>query len=184
MKNIIKVPLITFWTIILSLQSSASFACTCFYGGEFAKNATRYQGVIRAKVIGYGDNHDLIDIHNNAPVQNLYKSIIVEVTDVIKGKLNYSKLELMGDRGADCREYADSRKYGIGKEFLFVIRNEEQVQELAGCGESSILVDNDTVKGYRFTNGGYETYSMSVDALVKEMKIEAIKYEKIKQNSE
>ena len=184
MKNIIKVPLITFWTIILSLQSSASFACSCLDGGEFAKNSTRYQGVVRAKVIGYGDKHDLIDIHNNRSVPNLYKSIIVEVTAIIKGKLNHSKLELMGDRGADCREYADSRKYGIGKEFLFVISNEEQVQELAGCGESSILIDNDTVKGYRLTNNKYEAYSMSVDALIKEMKIEAIKYEKIKQYSE
>lgn len=174
MKNLSKVPLTLFWATILLFQASASLACSCIYGGEFAKNSRFYDGVVRAKVIEYGQRHR---------GEAVYKSMIVEVTDVIKGTFNHTELELMGDLGYQCREYVDSRKFGIGKEFLFVIRNEEAVQELAGCGESSILVDGDTINGYKLTGDGYKPYSMSLDAMIEKMKVEAIKYEKLQQDS-
>ncbi|GAB4541948.1 MAG: hypothetical protein Tsb0014_34220 [Pleurocapsa sp.] len=171
MKTIIKITSTIGLTTILLFQASESLACSCFYHGEFARNSIFHEGVIRAKVVKYGQKyHDTI-----------FKTMTVEITNVIKGDFNHSTLEFIGDLGGSCREYISSNKFGIGQEFLFVIGDREKVQELAGCGESSILVDDDTVKGYKLTSNGYESYSMSLDAMIKEMKIEAIKYEKLQQ---
>ena len=160
-----------FWTTIFLLQTSLSLACTCIYGGEFAENSARYRGVVRAKVIKYGRHHK----------EDIYKSIIVEVTDVVKGEFNHSKIKLIGDLGHHCREYAKAKKYQIGKEFLFVIGNNKKVQTLYGCGESSILIDGNTVKGYQLVGGSFKPYSMSLKTLTNKMKAEEIKYQTLRE---
>ena len=83
---------------------------------ESAKYSTRYQGVVRAKVKKY--------VEKTGDIK--YKGMVVKVTDVIKGKFNHSELKFMGETfyGSNFPlENIDLRKFKIGQEFLFVIRN-------------------------------------------------------------
>ena len=170
MNSIIKVPLIVSVATILSLsKASVSLAFNCIYGGEFAKYSTRYQGVVRAKVKKYVEKTG----------DTKYKGMVVEVTDVINGKFNNSELKFIGETfyGSNFPLVdIDSRKFRVGQEFLFIIRDRERVQGLGGCGESFVLIEDDLVKGRRLLDTGYEAYSMPLNSLIEKMKVEEIEY--------
>ena len=97
--------------------------------------------------------------------------MVVEVINVIRGNFNHSQLKLIGsDYSFNCLDVIDFQRFKIGQEFLFLINNEEEVQELYDCGEYSVLIENNIVKSYRFSEG-YEIYYISLEDMLEKMTI-------------
>jgi hypothetical protein len=130
--------------------------------GKFSEYTSGGNGVIRARVKSYGPRLP----HGNT----LYESMVVEVTEVTKGKYTGQELTFLGDPGHLCRAYIDSEKFEVGSEHFISISNEESIQALGGCGESSVIIKGDFIEGYEITDGGYEPYTLKVRDLLKLLK--------------
>ena len=170
MKNIIKFILFDVTTTILLFQAQTTSACSCFIGDDFVENSRLYENIIRAKVIEYGEQLE------KAPYES-YDSMVVELTNIIRGNFNHSQLKLIGsDYSFDCLDVIDYQRFKIGQEFLFLINSDEEVQELYDCGEYSVLIENNIVKSYRFSEEGYEVYSTNLEKMLEKMEV---KYEEI-----
>lgn len=135
-------------------------ACSCLYQGEFKEYATKRDGVIRARIMSYGSKLS----HG----ETLYESMIVEVTDVIKGNYSKSSLTFLGDPGHLCRAYVNSKRFTLGSEHLFsIVSSEKDSQPLGGCGESSVAIKGESVEGYKQTKDGYKAYSLKIVDIIK-----------------
>ena len=135
-------------------------ACSCRYGGEFKEYASKRGGVIRAKITSYGPKLS----HG----KTLYESMVVEITDVIKGNYSVKSLTLLGDPGHLCRAYVNSERFAIGTEHFFSVNTQESsVQPLGGCGESSVVIKGEFVEGIKRTNDGYQSYTLKIPDLIK-----------------
>lgn len=140
--------------------TSSAMACSCMYQGEFKEYATKRDGIIRARINSYGSKLS----HG----ETLYESMIVEVTDVIKGNYSNSSLIFLGDPGYLCRAYVNSEQFTIGSEHLFsIFSSEKDSQPLGGCGESSVVIKGDYVEGYKQTNDGCKSYRLKIADLIK-----------------
>ncbi len=146
--------------VLLALTfSSPSFACSCSYAGNFKQYTAGDSGVVRATVIEYGPRLS----HG----QTLYESMRIEVTEVVKGEYNNKHLTLLGDPGHLCRDYIDSKRFGIGSEHLISISSEDTTQPLGGCGESSVAIKDGQVVGVELKNNQLIDYSMSLEEYIK-----------------
>jgi hypothetical protein len=88
-------------SVILAIPSLA-MACTCHWGGPFAKVALSQELVVYGEVLDY------------------YKhSMEVKVLEVLKGKEVRGTIRIWGDTGALCRPYVDS--FPIGTRWLFAV---------------------------------------------------------------
>ena len=131
-----------------------SHACTCIYGGEFSKYS-KEQTVIKGKVESYGPKLS----HG----QNLYETMTVSVGKVVQGSFSYPTIELIGDPGHLCLTYVDDETYPLGSEHLFIVLPEEKKQGLAGCGEVSVLIDGNVVKGRKLNDAEDQWIQYSED---------------------
>lgn len=146
---------------ILLLGSNPALACSCASKGDFVAYASQSAGVVRAKVVKYGDKLS----HG----ETLYESMVVEVVAVITGDLETNTLVLMGDVGFLCREYVDSRNFHIGREYLIALHGDEAVQPFGGCGEAWLAVDGEHVVGHSFTADGYKEYTLSMQEVLEKL---------------
>jgi len=127
--------------------------------GRFVDYASESAGVIRAKIVGYGNRLS----HG----ETLYESMSVEVVSVVKGSLRFGSIVLLGDPGHLCRDYVDSSQFQIGKEFLIALHGDEAVQPFGGCGEAWLEIDGGVAKGRDWEDGETREYSLPLQDLLK-----------------
>ena len=139
-----------------------ALACSCAYKGDFLDYANASAGVIHARVVKFGSKL--------AHGETLYASMVVEVVSVVTGTLEFDTLVLMGDPGHLCREYVDSRRFGIGKEYLIALHGNEAVQPFGGCGEAWVGVHGELVEGRSLTADGYRKYSLPIAEVLDSLK--------------
>ena len=96
--------------------------------------------------------------------------MVVEVVSVVSGVLQHDSVVLMGDPGHLCREYVDSRNFGIGNEYLIALHGDEAVQPFGGCGEAWMAVDGELAIGHSFTDDGYRKYLLSIAEVIDKLK--------------
>ncbi len=144
--------------LVANSFSMEAVACSCAWQGTFVDYARQSEGVIRARVVSYGDKLTHGD--------TLFESMTVDVVTVLKGDLQYESIELLGDPGFLCRDYVDSRVFVIGREYLIALHGDARVQPLGGCGEAFLAIVDGVVKGYDWTDAGNEEYSMPLDDML------------------
>jgi hypothetical protein len=149
---------IIFVSILAAFSSSEATACSCMSKGNFVEYANQSEGVIRAKIVGYGNQLS----HGNS----LFESMSVEVIAVVKGNLQFESIVLLGDPGHLCRDYVDSRNFVIGEEYLIALHGDEAVQPFGGCGEAWLKIRDDVAVGYVWTDGEPQKYSVSLQDLL------------------
>lgn len=86
---------------ILAVPSPA-MACTCHWGGPFAKVALGQELVVYGEVLDYYRH-----------------SMEVKVLEVLKGKEDRGTIRIWGDNGALCRPYVTS--FPIGTRWIFAV---------------------------------------------------------------
>ena len=135
-----------------------ALACSCLSKGNFIDYASQSKGVIRARIVSYGDRLS----HG----ETLFESMSVDVVSVVKGNLSFESIVLLGDPGHLCREYVDSRHFKIGKEFLIALHGDEAVQPFGGCGEAWLEIDSGVAKGRDWASGEPREYSLPLQDLL------------------
>lgn len=136
-----------------------AFACSCLSKGKFVDYASQSKGVIRARIVSYGERLS----HG----ETLFESMSVDVVSIVKGSLGFKSIVLLGDPGHLCRDYVDSRHFEIGKEFLIALHGDEAVQPFGGCGEAWLEIDNGVAKGRDWVDGDLREYSLPLHDLLK-----------------
>jgi hypothetical protein len=132
--------------------------------GSFVEYADQSAGVIRAKVVSYGEQF--------SRGETLFDSMTVEVVAVVKGNLEFDSIVLLGDPGHLCREYVDSRNFEIGKEYLIALHGDEAVQPFGGCGEAWLEIRDDVALGRVWEDSGARNYSLALQDLLKNIQSE------------
>ena len=140
----------------LLLSSSYAIACSCIYGGKFQTYSSSNPVVIRGKVLSYGP-----ELRSN---DRYFETMTIEISDVVKGNIQHSRIELQGDTGMSCFKYISSSAYPIGSEHLFSLSSSEQRQPLWGCGESSIRINGSVAEGVDGNDGSF--YKIDLDELI------------------
>lgn len=153
---------IVFVFVLAAISCSEAKACDCLSKGSFVEYAIQSEGIIRAKVVSFGEplSHG----------ETLFDSMSVEVIAVVKGSLQFESIVLMGDPGLLCREYVDTRNFVIGKEYLIALHGDESIQPFGGCGEAWVEVDDNVVEGRIWTDGVPQPYSLPLQDLLKSLK--------------
>ena len=150
------------FAIFVALSISEATACSCASKGSFVEYAKQSEGVIRARIVSYGKKLS----HG----ETLFESMSVEIIAVLKGRLQFESIQLMGDPGHLCRDYVDSRIFVVGKEFLIALHGDEAVQPFGGCGEAWIELAGGVAKGVHWEDGEQRKYSLQLDDLLKVLK--------------
>ena len=150
--------IIVVFAVIVALSAGEATACSCAWRGKFVDYAKHSEGVIRARIVGYG--------RKLSHGETLFDRMSVEIVAVLKGNLPFESIQLMGDPGHLCRDYVDSRTFVIGSEFLIALRSNEAVQPFGGCGEAWLKLDGGVVRGVDWASGEPREYSMPLDDLL------------------
>lgn len=149
--------------LLVMFYAQTSFACKCEYRGKFSEyTADKETSIVRAKITSYGPKLPHGD--------TLHESMSVEVLDVIKGKYIHQELYLLGDPGYMCRDYVNSTRFQIGSEHIFALFSEKMVQPLGGCGESSVAINEDKVKGMFWENNIVVPYTIDLETFIDSLK--------------
>ncbi|KKO10923.1 hypothetical protein LCGC14_0024060 [marine sediment metagenome] len=148
--------------VVATLFASASFACTCIFSGAFEVFAEQHPVIVRGKVLQHGER-----IPNNS---GYFKTMTIVVSDTLKGSFPYSTFEFYGDTGMSCLRYITLDDYPVGSEHLFILASDESLQPLMVCGESSLLINGDTVQGRVRDGGGYGTYELNLGELMERVR--------------
>jgi hypothetical protein len=145
-------------TTLFLLITSFSFACDCEWGGNFIYSSKFSELIIKGKVIEklYNfEDHKVISESNKAEFedyifkknQEFYKSIKVEIIELIRGKEKRRIIEIFGTNGSDCRSGIDDFKKGgiyIFSMFKTVKSEYNQPNEnetnyhIDGCSENTL----------------------------------------------
>ncbi|MFN3199026.1 MAG: hypothetical protein ACE366_11565 [Bradymonadia bacterium] len=159
-------------TLISSLLLCASallvplsaFACDCGYGGSFEELASKGDLAIRAKVLSYGPWKN--EVHGTT----IYRTMDVQVLDVLKGESQRKRIRLMGDDGRLCRPYITTERFPIGSEMLFVLDQSRGFPiPISNCGEFWLQVKDGRVNTCR-KGGKQDCSTLPVADLVKRLK--------------
>lgn len=145
-------------TVVLS--SSYAIACSCRYGGKFEVYSSSNPIVVRGTILSYGT-----ELRND---DRFFETMTIEISDVVKGTIQHSRIELQGDTGVSCFKYISLNAYPIGSEHLFSLRSTEQLQPLWGCGESSIRIKGSVAEGFDRNERGF--YNIDLDELIGRIK--------------
>ena len=129
----------TFWF----LSFAYSYACSCLYAGHFSEYS-KEQTVIRGKVESYGAKLS----HG----KTLYETMTVSIEKLVRGSFQHPVIEFIGDPGNLCLTYVDSDTYSIGSEHLFTVFSKDEKQGLGGCGEVSVSIVGNTIKGRKWND--------------------------------
>src|SRR5690554_2652409 len=115
--------------IIFILISTLTFACSCYWGGNFIKTAKNAELVVLAKVVERnfhlenGKTFTTLEEAVNASFEEeydhppeFYESIDLEIISVVKGKEKRKIIRIFASNGADCR--TGVRDFEINKVYL------------------------------------------------------------------
>ncbi|WP_313115282.1 hypothetical protein [Aequorivita sediminis] len=160
-------------TIIFILSSTLTFACNCFWDGNFIKTAKNAELVVLAKVVERnfhlenGKTFTTLEDAVNASFEEeynhppeFYESIDLEIISVIKGKNKRKIIRIFASNGADCR--TGVRDFEISKVYLMtpnLSQYEEMPTEkydhyfLGNCSETSIEYNPELKKVYGWIKG-------------------------------
>lgn len=144
--------------ILVTFCFSDVFACSCLSRGDFVEYARQSDGVIRARIAGYGEKLS----HG----ETLYESMSVDIVSVVKGSIGFESIVLLGDPGHLCRDYVDSSHFDIGMEFLIALHGDEQVQSFGGCGEAWLRIDGNVARGREWTGAELQEYALPLQNLL------------------
>ena len=122
--------------------------------GKFQVFAQSHPIVVRGTISKHGD---ALRIN-----PEYFKDMTIAVTDVVKGDFPHTSFEFYGDTGMSCLRYITADDYPIGSEHLFILSDNSAVQPLMVCGESSVLIQGNTVVGRE----SFEKYTMKLDELI------------------
>lgn len=139
-------------------HSGSAAACSCMSKGSFVAYAQQSSGVIRARIVGYGDKLSHGD--------TLFESMTVDVVSVVKGNLRFDSIVLLGDPGFLCRDYVDSRNLVIGKEYLIALHTDAAEQPFGGCGEAWLSLDEGVATGHHWIDDKWQEYTIPLDELL------------------
>lgn len=149
---------IAFVAVLLALGTNDAMACSCAWRGSFIEYARQSPAVVKARVTNYGKRLS----HG----ESLFESMTIEVVAVLKGDVSFRRIELLGDPGFLCRDYVDSGRFVIGKEYVIALHEESASQAFGGCGESWMEIDGEFVNGTDWSNGGPRKYAMPLEDLL------------------
>jgi hypothetical protein len=138
--------------LFLSLENS--HACTCSYQGAFLEYS-KEQTVIRGKVESLGPKLT----HG----ENFYETMTVSIDKIVQGTFEHPIIEFEGDPGHLCLTYVDSDTYAIGSEHLFTVFSKDKKQGLGGCGEVSVSIFGNNVKGRKLNDAEDDWIQYSED---------------------
>ncbi len=129
------------------------------YNGNFSEYSKTTTSIVRARIVSYGPalNHG----------EALYENMTVDVLEVVKGKMGHSQLVLVGDPGNLCRTYVGRMRYAIGSEHLINLFSGQYEQALAGCGEVSLKIHGDKVKGFDYYTSS--EYSNNIETFLSKL---------------
>ena len=144
--------------ILLAFLPTIALACTCFYQGEFIEYSRSHPIVIKGRVAFHGQQ-----LRNR---ENTFTSMLIEVSEVIKGSLDERTVELEGDRGMSCLQYITAEQFPIDSEHLFLLSSAQPVQGLGVCGETSVRVNNGIVEGMSRTSQGMQSYELPLEDVI------------------
>ena len=143
--------------VTIAFSSSYTIACSCMYGGIFQIYSSSQPVVVRGTILSYGAK-----LRSN---DRYFDTMNIEITAIIKGNIQYNRVELQGDTGMSCFKYISSNAYPIGSEHLFSLSSSEQHQPLWGCGESSIRINGSIAEGIDGNRGGF--YKIDLNELIR-----------------
>jgi hypothetical protein len=93
-------------------------------------------------------------------------AMTVEVSELLKGKLQAKQLTLRGSAGLLCRP--DISNFPVGSEWVFALSRDswsnKGALEISSCGQYTLPVQGDTVKG-RITQSANQAESLSLPNL-------------------
>jgi len=147
--------------IVAALSFGSSLACSCHYMGVFEEFVKEHPIVVRGTVQKHGEQ--LRDQSSS------FKTMSIVVSETIKGNFPHSEFEFFGDTGMSCLRYITLENYPVGSEHFFILESEEFNQPLMVCGESSVLIMGDIVKGYSL-HGGYSTYEKDLNVFLEQIR--------------
>lgn len=145
-------------TVLLALSANEAMACSCAWRGNFVEYAQHSQAVVKARIASYGEQLS----HG----ETLFDSMKIEVVSVLKGGVSFESIVLLGDPGFLCRDYVDSRRFVIGKEYVIALHEDSATQAFGGCGEAWLEIDGDLAVGTDWNNGEPRGYSMPLEELL------------------
>ena len=148
--------------VTATLFMSASFACTCMYAGVFEVFAEQHPIIVRGTVRQHGER-----LPNNS---RYFKTMTIGVSNTLKGNFPHDTFEFYGDTGMSCLRYITLDDYPVGSEHLFILSSDESLQPLMVCGESSLLINGNTVQGHTQDASGYRTYEMDLNELLDQVR--------------
>lgn len=138
--------------------ASGSYACSCVSAGVFEVFAEQHPIIVRGTVLQHGER---------LPINSDYfRTMTIGVSNTLKGDFPHSTFEFYGDTGMSCLRYITLDDYPIGSEHLFILASDEALQPLMVCGESSLLINGDTVQGQVRDGNGYRTYEIDLNELL------------------
>lgn len=147
------------FVVVMTISVNA-FASTCLvWEGLFPEVMLKRDLVVRVEVEAFGEKLE----HG----ETLHESMTVKVKEVLKGRTDLGKIEVLGDNGRLPREYIDTRKFKIGQEYLLALSTPERgVAPLGGCGEHSVsIVKNEIVGTDRDMKGNPLQYTRSMKSV-------------------
>lgn len=147
---------------IAALSFSSALACTCFYAGTFEVFAKQHPIIVRGVVESYG-----AELPTNA---GFFKTMKVSVSDTIKGSFSHSTFEFFGDTGMSCLRYITRQDFPIGSEHFFLLEDDDTSQPLMSCGEASVAIHGDSIRGNVIGENEYIDYEMGVEEFIKKVR--------------
>jgi hypothetical protein len=165
MKQFLAAKLFGLVTAPIVLFAPSAIACDCAGSDPFVKTAARSDLVVRGKILEYQPEQ-------SATNPTFPLAMVVEVTEVLKGKSQPKRLTVLGDNGMICRSYVS--RFPIGTEWVLAVSPDQwsKKSELAisACGEYALPVADNAVKG-RITLKAKDAESMTLTNLRRLLKV-------------
>ena len=118
--------------ISIALLSTSSYACDCFWGGNFIEVCNGTDLVVKVKVLKKLKDKR----HFNHKME-------VEIIETFKGKETSKIINVWGDDGKECRPYIDY--FETGGTYYLSLHNYNNEYEVMNCGETYLQVKKGSV---------------------------------------
>lgn len=147
---------------IVALSVNTASATSCIYAGTFEVFAKKHPIIVRAVVDSYGTL-----VPNHADV---FRTMKVTVSETIKGSFPHSTFEFFGDTGMSALRYITRQDFPIGSEHFFLLEDDDLSQPLMVCGEASVAIHGDSIRGNAIGENGYIVYEMGVEEFIQKVR--------------
>jgi hypothetical protein len=175
---------------VFLLLTSATYPCSCEWGGNFIVSTKNSPLVVKVKVIEtlyhFEDGKTISDKNEREEYvllkeQEYYLSIKVEVIQKLKGFEERKTFEIYGSNGFDCRESVG--QFEPGKTYIFALHpssnseynapnEDEDDYWIWGCSEHWLTYDleSDEVTGYIFGKKRKKLKTIPLDRFIKKLR--------------